>query len=180
MKPHWIRLCLKGDRNAQAQIYDEYKTPLLEVCMRYAKSREEAEDFLLEGFFKIFRDLHQFNTGNSFEGWCRRIMVNTALMHIRKKHPFETLSLNEAVLQPAHEIDNDFISQLNVNEIIHSIQQLPIGYQTVFNLFAIEGYSHKEIALQLGISESTSRSQYTRAKRHLQQSLSQKKSFSNH
>lgn len=166
-----IQSCLKGNRKAQNELYDKYKIKMFGLCMRYAKNRAEAEDFLLEGFQKVFRDLKDFNLSNSLEGWIRRIMVNTALMHLRKKSLFDTFPINEEITAAVPNIENDFLQEMNVNEIIHAIQQLPIGYQTVFNLFALEGFSHKEIAIQLDISESTSRSQYTRAKKSLQKIL---------
>lgn len=168
-----IQACTKGDVKAQNELYDLYKVKMFGVCMRYAKDRAEAEDFLLEGFHKVFKDLKQFKKGNSLEGWIRRIMMNTALMHIRKKRIFE-ISINEEITISEARLENDFIQQMNVNEIIHAIQQLPIGYQTIFNLFAIEGFSHQEIAEKLDISASTSRSQYTRAKKSLQKILTGK------
>ena len=177
MENKLIQSCLQGNRKAQKRLYDDYKIKMFNLCMRYAKSREEAEDFLLEGFHKVFRDLKDFKVENSFDAWLRKIMINTALMNLRKKKFFATFPINEEITESAPISENDFLLQMNANEIIYAIQQLPIGYQTIFNLFAIEGFSHKEIALQLNIAESTSRSQYNRAKKSLQKSLSQKQAI---
>lgn len=168
---HLIKDCLQGNRKAQNDLYSKYKVKLFGLCLRYARSREEAEDFLLEGFQKIFRDLHQFKFKSSLEAWMRRVVVNTALQHLRKKN---RLSFQDFTIEEIDRVSNfepDILDEMNANDIIACIQKLPIGYQTIFNLFAIEGYSHREISEQLGITESTSRSQYTRAKKALQKIL---------
>ncbi len=163
-----VRACLRGDDRAQRQFYDRHKVKMYGLCLRFASSQAEAEDMLMEGFYKVFRDLRQFNGQCPLEAWVRKVVVNSALMHLRKKNRqlFADTALDEIPDDIA--INEDPLEHLNVKAVIALIQQLPIGFRTVFNLYAIEGYSHKEIAAQLGISESTSRSQYTRAKTTLQ------------
>jgi RNA polymerase sigma-70 factor (ECF subfamily) len=140
------------------------------VCLRYAKSREEAEDFLQEGFVKIFNSLKQYHGSGSFEGWMRKIIVNTALEAMRKKTVmFSETDVNELIEEPS---DDASLNDLNAQELVHQIQKLPPGYRMVFNLYAVEGYSHREIADQLGISEGTSRSQYAKARKQLQLMIS--------
>ncbi|MFT4759807.1 MAG: RNA polymerase sigma factor (sigma-70 family) [Paraglaciecola sp.] len=163
-----VQLCLAGQRNAQQELYARYKTKMFGICLRYAKSRETAEDVLLDGFMKVFRDLGQFQFKGSLEGWIRKVIVNTALMHLRKKHRFDFQPIDNELIIERLEVEPTVLQDIRVDAIIAQIQQLPIGYQTIFNLFAIEGFSHKEIGEKLGIKESTSRSQYTRARRLLQ------------
>lgn len=158
-----LNSCLKNERSAQRALYEKYKVPLFRVCLRYAKDRMQAEDILQDGFIKIFSDLHQFSFQGSFEGWMRRVIVNTALQHIRKHKKFKDmveldhLSVDFKIKEVASE-------QLNMQELTRLIQQLPEGYRTVFNLYVIEGYTHKEIAKMLEISENTSKSQLSKAK----------------
>lgn len=164
-----VRACLNGQRDAQQVLYGKYTTKMFGICLRYAKNREDAEDMLLDGFMKVFRDLGQFQFKGSLEGWIRKVMVNTALMHLRKKLRFDfQTTRNELVIEQVA-VEPDTWQNIRVEAIIQLIQQLPIGYQTIFNLYAIEGFSHKEIGERLDIKESTSRSQYTRARRALQQ-----------
>ncbi len=163
-----VKACLQGDERAQQRFYDQYKVKMYGLCLRFATSQAEAEDMLMEGFYKVFRDLGQFKGQCPLEAWVRKVMVNAALMHLRKKHRNLTMAttLDEV---PDHMVaQNDFLENLDAMAIISLIQQLPPGFRTVFNLFAIEGYSHREIGEQLDITESTSRSQYTRAKKALQ------------
>lgn len=169
-----IQACIKKDEQAQTALYEQYKTKMYAVCLRYANSKEEAEDFLVEGFFKVFKDLHQYNYQSPLAFWIKKVIINTALMSLRKKRviTFPTTDLMDNELQQAPEV----WQQLAAETILQAIQSLPAGYQTIFNLYAIEGYSHKEIGEQLGIAESTSRSQYTRAKKTLQQLLAPQKS----
>ena len=169
-----IQACIKKDEQAQTELYEQYKAKMYAVCLRYARTKEEAEDFLVEGFFKVFKDLHQFNYQSPLVFWIKKVIVNTALMSLRKKRviTFPTTDLIDNELQQVPEI----WQQLAAETILQAIQSLPAGYQTIFNLYAIEGYSHKEIGEQLGIAESTSRSQYTRAKKALQQLLAPQKS----
>jgi len=137
------------------------------VCLRYADNREMAEDFLQDGFIKVFSSIRSYSYEGSFEGWMRRIFVNTALEALRKNDLLRNgVELN--ALEPQQEADYSAVEKISADELMELIAQLPPGFRTVFNMFAIEGYSHREIAETLNINESTSRSQYTRAKRLLQ------------
>lgn len=164
-----VRACMSGQRGSQQRLYEKYKAKMFGICLRYAKSREDAEDMLLDGFMKVFRDLKQFQFKGSLEGWIRKVMVNTALMHLRKKHRFDFQKTDNELLLNQISIEPSVTQNIQVDAIIQLIQQLPVGYQTIFNLYAVEGFSHKEIGERLDIKESTSRSQYTRARRLLQQ-----------
>ena len=137
------------------------------MCLRYADNREMAEDFLQDGFIKVFSSIRSYSYEGSFEGWMRRIFVNTALEALRKNDLLRNgVELN--ALEPQQEADYSAVEKISADELMELIAQLPPGFRTVFNMFAIEGYSHREIAETLNINESTSRSQYTRAKRLLQ------------
>ena len=139
----------------------------MSVCLRYADNREMAEDFLQDGFIKVFSSIRSYSYEGSFEGWMRRIFVNTALEALRKNDLLRNgVELN--ALEPQQEADYSAVEKISADELMELIAQLPLGFRTVFNMFAIEGYSHREIAETLNINESTSRSQYTRAKRLLQ------------
>ena len=142
----------------------------MSVCLRYGSNRETAEDLLQEGFIKVFSAIGSFEGSGSFEGWMRRIFVNTALEYLRKNDILkESVEIdNTEVLQ---EVDYSAIERISADELMELIAELPPGFRTVFNMFVIEGYSHKEIGDALGITESTSRSQLTRAKRLLQKKL---------
>ncbi len=140
---------------------------MMSVCLRYADNREMAEDFLQDGFIKVFSSIRSYSYEGSFEGWMRRIFVNTALEALRKNDLLRNgVELN--ALEPQQEADYSAVEKISADELMELIAQLPPGFRTVFNMFAIEGYSHREIAETLNINESTSRSQYTRAKRLLQ------------
>ena len=162
--------CKKNDSTAQQELYNKYSPKMLSVCYRYAKTREDAEDMLQEGFIKVFTQIHQFESRGSLEGWILRIMVHTCINHLKKNKRFnENMDLLHAenIL-----IKEDHIpATLQAKQVVESIRSLPIGYRTVLNLYAIEGYSHKEIGAMLDIEESTSRSQYTRAKSLLENIL---------
>ncbi len=168
-----IKACLRKEEQAQTRLYEAYKGQMYVVCLRYARTATEAEDFLVEGFFKVFRDLHQYKYQSPLAHWIKKVIINNALMCLRKKRvlTFPTTDLIENDWSQEPEI----WQQLEAETILKAIQSLPAGYQTIFNLYAIEGYSHKEIGAELGISDSTSRSQYTRAKKVLQKILSTQK-----
>ncbi|NJM26473.1 MAG: RNA polymerase sigma factor [Bacteroidia bacterium] len=169
-----IEGCRKGNRAFQKALYDRYCRKMMVVCLRYAKSTPEAEDILQEGFIKVFAGIENFRKESKLETWITRIMVNTALNHQRKKlYLFPMVDVEEIDL-PEDEIS---ISGINLTQLLELIQSLPQGCQIVFNLFAIEGYSHKEIAEQLGISEGTSKSQFARAKALLQKKLSKESAY---
>jgi RNA polymerase sigma-70 factor (ECF subfamily) len=155
----------------QQALYQRFASKMYGVCLRYAGSAEEAEDVLQEGFIKVFNKIGSFRGDGSFEGWIRRIFVNTAIEYYRKK----------IYLQPITEYEEDtlegkylsVLDKLEEKDIIQLVQQLSPGYRTVFNMYVIEGYSHKQIAEALGISEGTSKSQLSRAKQILQDMVKQ-------
>lgn len=167
-----ISRCKDGDRRAQEELYRLYSPMLMGVCLRYASNKEEAEDFLQEGFIKIYANLYQYQPIGSFSAWLRKVVVNVALQKLRrKKTPFADIEIDR--LADAVESNEDIFSQFGAKMLIRLIQQLPDGYRTVFNMYVIEGYSHKEIATQLGINEATSKSQLSRAKAALRKMLEQ-------
>ena len=139
-----IQECLKGKRKAQGELYRRYAAKMMGVCMRYSRNRDMAHDLLQEGFIKVFTNLNEYSGNGSFEGWMRKIFINCALEKIRRSKVFP---------------------------LTFPTDRLPPGYQTIFNLFAIEGFSHKEIGAMLRITEGTSRSQYARARYTLQQMI---------
>lgn len=165
-----IRSCLSGDRNAQKALFDKYTRRMMGICLRYAPGREEAEDMMQEGWIKVFRNLHSFRFEGSAEGWIKRIMVNTCLEILRKnKKMANQVEIDDVYESVYTEINS--ADAMSAKELLKLIHKLPAGYRTVFNLFAIEGYSHKEIAAMLSITENTSKSQYSRARMHLQRML---------
>ena len=163
-----IAACLRGDPRAQRHLYNQYAGLMLTVCRRYLKRPEDAEEALLLGFAKVFRALPTFRQEGSFEGWVRRIMVNEALGELRRREPLH-LSL-EDFAQPENLAATPATAdaQLQAEELLALLQELPAGYRTVFNLYALEGYSHPEIAELLGITEGTSKSQLSKARALLQ------------
>lgn len=166
-----IEGCIRGDRKMQFELYQRYAPKMYGVCLRYAGKAEEAEDILQEGFIKIYNKIGSFRGEGSFEGWMRRIFVNTAIEHFRKK----------TYLQPITEYEENTLEgkYLNVldnlaeQDIIQLVQKLSPGYRTVFNMYVVEGYTHKQIGEALGISEGTSKSQLSRAKIILQEMVQQ-------
>ncbi|HEV2353897.1 MAG TPA: sigma-70 family RNA polymerase sigma factor [Puia sp.] len=166
--------CLKNVATAQRELYNRYSPKMLAVCYRFAHNREDAEDMLQEGFIKVFSQMHTFQSKGAFEGWIRRIIVHTCINNLKKNKRF-----NESLdIVHAHGVqirEESVPSIVQAKQIVECIRILPIGYRTVLNLYAIEGYSHKEIAEMLDIEESTSRSQYTRAKQMLEEILVRKK-----
>ena len=164
-----VKGCLKRDRNAQKKLYEAYSGKMYSICFRYVKNSMEAEDVLVTAFTKIFVKIVQFKAEGSFEGWIRRIMVNEALSSIRRnKTMYLETDLEAADRQPNY---HQLGEQLEAEDLINLIQELPPGYRVVFNMYAIDGYSHKEIAEELGISENTSKSQLSRARVFLQKLL---------
>ena len=160
--------CRRGDRAIQKALYDRYCRKMMALCLRYSKTTAEAEDIVQEGFVKVFQGISNFRQEARLDTWITRIMVNTALnVQRRKLYLYPMVDVSEIVL-PDQELS---VSLINFNELLEMIQALPQGCQVVFNLFAIEGYSHKEIAELLGISEGTSKSQFARAKSLLQAKL---------
>lgn len=165
-----IQLCIKGDRYSQKQLYEVYAPTMMSVCHRYAKNKMEAEDIFQEAFVRVFRHIGNFSFEGSFEGWIRRIMINTALKYNSKKSLGWNLDSIEDLDFHEH-MEPSVIADLGEEELISYISDLPDGYRMVFNLFVIEGYSHKEIGDLLEIEESTSRSQLVKARKMLQLKL---------
>jgi RNA polymerase sigma factor (sigma-70 family) len=165
----WIEGCKKGDSTAQRKVFDHFSSKMYAVCCRYVKDKMEAEDVLVTAFTKVFDRISQFKNEGSFEGWIRRIMVNESLTWLRQhKHLQVETDIEAADYEPDYQILED---HLQAEDLLKLIDGLPAGYKIVFNLYAIEGYSHKEIADQLGINENTSKSQLSRARVYLQKQL---------
>jgi len=159
--------CIRGDRKMQRELYNRFAPKMYGVCLRYAGSAEEAEDILQEGFIKVFRKIASYRGEGSFEGWIRRIFVNTAIEYYRKKTYLQPITEHEE-----NSVEGKYLSVLDnlaEKDIINLVQQLSPGYRTVFNMYVVEGYTHKQIADVLGISEGTSKSQLSRAKQILQE-----------
>jgi len=166
--------CLNNNASAQRELYNKYSPKMLSVCYRYAHNREDAEDMLQEGFIKVFLQVHTFENRGAFEGWIRRIIVHTCINILKKNKKFnESVDLIHATGIQVREESIPAIIQ--AKQVVECIRILPIGYRTVLNLYAVEGYSHREIAGMLDIEESTSRSQYTRAKAMLEDILIKKR-----
>ncbi|HEU0110402.1 MAG TPA: RNA polymerase sigma factor [Flavisolibacter sp.] len=162
---------MKGDRKMQRELYQRFAPKMYGVCLRYAGNAEEAEDILQEGFIKVFNKIGSFRNEGSFEGWIRRIFVNTAIEHFRKKTYLQPITEYEEST-----VEGKYLSVLDnlaEKDIIRLVQQLSPGYRTVFNMYVVEGYTHKQIAEALGISEGTSKSQLSRAKLILQDLVKQ-------
>lgn len=166
--------CLRNNANAQEALYNRFSPRMLGVCYRFAKNREDAEDMLQEGFIKVFTQIHQYRNEGALEGWIRRIVVHTCINILKKNKKFSD-SVDIANAQSIHIREEMIPSIMQAKQVVECIRSLPLGYKTVLNLYAIEGYSHKEIAAMLDIEESTSRSQYTRAKSMLEEILIRKK-----
>ena len=162
---------LRGNPVHQAALYKQYSIPMFRVVMRFARDRAEAEDMLQEGFIRVYRDMTQFRGEGALGGWIRRIMVNTALSHLRRQRDFLRDTADFSPFENRFRTDEDFASQLDAETLLKYLQQLPPGYRAVFNLYAIEGFSHEEIAEQLGISIGTSKSQLFKAREYLKRIL---------
>jgi RNA polymerase sigma factor (sigma-70 family) len=160
--------CKNGERVAQQQLYEHFKGKMFAVCLRYANSRQDAEDALQEGFVKVFRDLHQFRGEGSFEGWMRRVIVNVALQHLRKQKGGLQFSELENVEYKLADVEASvFDESEKAAALIKLMQKMPTGFRTVLNLYVLEEYSHQQISDELGISVGTSKSQLNRAKAFL-------------
>ena len=165
-----INLCKNGDRAAQKVLYDRLASRMFPLCMRYIGERDSAQDILQDGFVTLFSKIDDYKGEGSFEGWARRIFVTTALMSLRKK---DALKMSDN-LELAREMKAETVSQtqnIGYKELMKLVMELPPGFRTVFNMVAIEGYVHKEVAQILGISETTSRTQYSRARALLQEKI---------
>lgn len=164
-----INGCLNEERWAQKALYESFYGRMLGVCMRYSNNSEDARDILNEGFIKVFRYLHRYKIGTSLDSWIRRIMINTSIDYYRKELRHRTEDLEYAEYKAAQ--GADAVSMYTAKEILEVVQQLPPSYRAVFNLYAIEGYAHKEVGEMLGITESTSRSNLVKARTKLKDLL---------
>ncbi|MGQ0738015.1 MAG: RNA polymerase sigma factor [Bacteroidota bacterium] len=169
-----IKGCVAGDRAFQTKLYDLFAPGMFGVCLRYARSREEAEEILQEGFLRVFTYIKNFRGDGSFEGWMRKIMVNCALQRYRSKSTLQPVIRLDSSGYDA-EGETDIASGLDAKELLALVQTLPAGYRIVFNLYVFEGYKHREIAEALGISEGTSKSNLSDARIFLQKALTAKK-----
>jgi len=167
--------CLEKDPLAQKQLFEVYSRRMMGVCLRYAKDSEEAQDILQIGFIKVFEKLDMYNQIGSLEGWIRKIIVNTALDNIRKNKKFVNDVEIDKVNYQLHNYNENAVDTLSAQDLLKVIQEMPIGFRTVFNMYVIEGYSHKEIAEELNISVNTSKSQFSRARVYLQKVLIKEK-----
>jgi RNA polymerase sigma-70 factor (ECF subfamily) len=169
-----LKGCREGRRTAQKQLYERYVSPMLAICLRYSRSRDEAEDLLQEGFLKIFQNINTFRNHGSLEGWLKRIMINHALNQYKKnrKVPFteDVEDIPEAEILFDNEEMEDSV-KVPPEKLLEMVQALPEGYRMVFNLFVFEEYTHKEIAETLNISENTSKTQLLKARRQLQKKV---------
>ena len=164
-----IRACIRKERWAQKVLYEEYYSMMLGVCLRYSNNEEDAQDIMHEGFIKVFNNIRKYQTGTSLSAWIRRIMINTAIDFYRKNIRRRTEDIEQAHSLSTQEADA--ISRCSEKEILEAVQKLPPAYRTVFNLYIIEGYSHKEVGNLLNISESTSRSNLVKARIKLKKLL---------
>jgi len=158
-----VGLCLKNDVRSQKVLFQRFAPKMMGVCLRYANSSMEAEDMLQEGLIKVFEKLKMYSGKGSLEGWIRRIVVNTALDILRKN---KKMKFNTSIDEVEYSLKKEqyIIEELTANDLMKILQTIPVGYRTVFNMYAIEGFSHKEIAEELGVSVSTSKSQLSRAR----------------
>ena len=174
-----IRGTKNGDPKTQRELFERLSRRMLGICIRYVNNRAEAEDIMIVGFTKVFNSIGQYKGEGSFEGWVMRIMVNESLGYIRKKKTmWADVDIDKAVSKPDMKWAD---THLNSEDLLKMISELPTGYRTVFNLYAIEGYSHREIGDMLGINENTSKSQLSRARSFLQEKIDdvEKKSKAN-
>lgn len=165
-----IKGCLKQDRKSQKRVYETYYPVILAIVRRYVRDEEEVLDVLNQGFIKIFKKIDQYHFENSFEGWCKRIIINTSLDHIRANKRYRDLFSFDAIM-PSHQVYNDGVNTLSVNELMQLIDTISPISKLVFNLFAIDGFSHKEIAEKLNISVGTSKWHLSSARKQIQAKL---------
>jgi RNA polymerase sigma factor (sigma-70 family) len=172
-----IEGCLKGHESYHFEMYKRYAGKMMVVSKRYAGSKQEAEDFLQEAFIKVFEKLHTFNHAGSLEGWIRRVVVHTSLNKLRTRKLYADVP-DEAPIPDVNA--PDALNEMSEKELMNMIQALPAGYRMVFNMYAIDGYDHAEIAAALGISEGTSRSQLAKARMSLRNEILKQKKTSEH
>lgn len=161
--------CLQGDRKFQKALYNKFSGKMFAVCLRYAADVNQAEDLMQDGFIKVFRNIEKFRREGSFEGWIRRIFVNSCIEKIRKKSIL--YAIQDTNIKHVEYNEKSVVEHLKAEDLLKLVNKLATGYRTVFNLYAVEGYSHKEIGEMLGITEGTSKSQLARARYLLQQKL---------
>lgn len=175
-----IEGCIRGDRKWQQKLYETFYGKMLGVCLRYTKDREDALDVLQDGFVKVFTSIKTYGNTGSIEGWIRRIMINTAIDFFRRNKKMNVFANSEYVEHNGEEIkdsdseDEEKFQNISPNEIMEAVQQLTPQYRTVFNMYVVDGFTHKEIAEQLGISEGTSKSNFAKARKKLKHFLSNK------
>ena len=167
-----ISACKNNEREAQKELYDKYSSYILGICMRYLKKRDEAEDAMIKSFFRIMNNIQSYSGSGSFEGWMRRIAINECLMAIRKK---KMLMVDIDDAKQIEYSEQSIVEILEYNELLEILDELPTGYRTVFNLYVIEGYKHREIGEQLNISINTSKSQLILARKRLAEIINKKK-----
>lgn len=167
-----VKNCISGNRKSQKELYELLAPKLYPICLKFFKKNPDAEDVLQEGFIKLFNNLHKYRGEGSFEGWVRRIFVNTCIQYYRSLKPLAINSSDIEEVLPCFE--KSALDNLYEKDVIHLTNELSNGYRTVFSLYAVEGYSHKEISELLGISESTSKSQYLRAKASMRQMIAKR------
>ncbi|MBK7637625.1 MAG: sigma-70 family RNA polymerase sigma factor [Saprospiraceae bacterium] len=174
---HIINNCKKEDPEAQKKLYDMFKDQMFAVCLRYLKNHQDAEDIFIEGFFKVLTKIGNYKGDGSFEGWMRKVMVNESLMFLRKR-----TNLHMTVEIPEKDIADEILrdeDEISAEDIIKILDELPVGYRTVFNLYVFEDYKHREIAEMLGISINTSKSQLILAKKRVHEILKKKENSIN-
>lgn len=175
--------CIEQNRQAQHELYLRFVGMMKGICLRYAADEAEAEDILQEAFIQVFKSIRTFDGSGELGGWMRKITINKALEQYRKNKSFNQLKEKFALTKNTFGTDDSILDEMALNDLLMKIQQLPMGYRTVFNLYAVEGYNHKEIAKLLSISEGTSKSQFSRAKQQLiglihEEELNEKKGIS--
>ena len=166
-----IDRCVRGESWAQKKIYEQYSSVMMGVCVRYVPDRETARDLLQDGFIKVFTKIDTYSGVGSFAGWMRRIFITTALEYLRKNDALKQSTNIDDVEYFIEDMNISVLEKISVDDLMACITQLSAGYRTVFNLYAIEGYSHLEIANMLNITENTSRSQFMRARKILQKNV---------
>jgi RNA polymerase sigma factor (sigma-70 family) len=171
-----ILMCAKGDRRCQNILYEHFAPKMMAVCYRYSRSREDAEDTLMEGFLKVFDNIKQFRNEGSFEGWVRKIMVNTAITKFNKTNTLSVV-VNIESIHYGIKADDTIFEEMGAKQLMEMIQQLPPAYQMVFNLYCFEGMKHKEIAEKLGVSEGTSKSNLFDARAILKKTIEKTRQY---
>lgn len=164
------RECSKQNRQAQKELYERYAGKMMGICLRYSRTKEEAQDIVQEGFVKVFGKIETWRGTGSLEGWMRKIMINIAIEQFRLKKDVKLLADMDTTVTDRFN-ENVIMDKIGAKELLGILRAMPAGFRTIFNMFAIEGFTHKEIAEQLNITEGTSKSQYSRAKEYLQRAL---------